>query len=66
MSIYHWDNFSDKSKCSDYGDFVSTREIEDIIIGADSDIVQTLMDKTHMRDYGNSNKVWTELVKILR
>ena len=27
FSIYHWDTFSDKSKCLDYGDFVYTREI---------------------------------------
>ena len=31
FSIYHWDNFINKSKCFDYGDFVSAREIEDNI-----------------------------------
>jgi len=65
FSIYHWDNFSDKSKCFDYSGFVSAREIEDNI-GADDGIVPTLMDNIPMRDYGDSNKVWTELVKILR
>jgi hypothetical protein len=65
FSIYHWDNFSDKSKCFNYGDFVSAREIEDII-GDDVGIVPTLMDNIPIRDYGDSNKVWTELVNILR
>ena len=63
--IYHWDDFSDKSKCFDYSDFVSAREIEDNI-GAGSCIVPTLMDNIPMRDYSYSNIVWTELVKILR
>ena len=45
--------------------FVSAREIEDNI-GADDDIVPTLMDNIPMRDYNDINKVWTELVKTLR
>ena len=49
----------------DYGDFVSAREMEDII-GVDAGTVPTLMDNIPMRDYGDSNIVWTELVKILR
>jgi hypothetical protein len=64
FSIYRWDDFSDKSKCFDYGDFVYVREIEDNI-GAD-EIVPNLMDDISTRDNGDSNKVWTELVKILR
>ena len=31
FSIYHWDTFSDKSNCFDYGDFVFAREKEDNI-----------------------------------
>ena len=31
FSIYHWDDFGDKSKCFDCGDFVFSREIEDNI-----------------------------------
>ena len=65
FSIYHWDNFSDTSKCFEHGDFVSAREIKDNI-GADVYIVPTLMNNIPMRDYGDINKVWTELVKILR
>ena len=49
----------------DHGDFVSAREIEDTI-GADVGIVPNLMDIIPMREYGDSNKVWTEFVKILR
>jgi hypothetical protein len=56
FSIYHWDNFSDKSKCFDYGDFVSAREVEDDI-GDDDVIVPTLIHNIPMRDYGDSNKV---------
>ena len=26
--IYHWDDFNDKSKCFDYGELITTREIE--------------------------------------
>jgi hypothetical protein len=59
FSIYHWDNFSDKSKCFDYGDFVFAREIEDNI-GVDAGIVSTLMDNIPMIEYGASNKLWTE------
>jgi len=66
FSIYHWGNFSDKSKCCDYGDFVFAREIEDTIIGGDAGILPILMDNIPMRDNGDSNKVWTELVKIMR
>ena len=46
-------------------DLVTAREIEDNI-GADVDIVPTLMDDIPMRDYSDSNKFWTELVNILR
>jgi hypothetical protein len=65
FSICHWDGFIDKSKCFDYVDFVTAREIEDNI-GADAGIVPILMDNIPMRDYSDSNKVWTKLVKILR
>jgi hypothetical protein len=63
--IYHWNNFSDKSKYFNYGDFVSAREIEDNI-GVDASIVLTLMDNIPMKDFGDINNTWTELVKILR
>ena len=65
VSNYHWDDFNDKSKCFDYGDSVSAREIEDII-GVDVGIVRTLMDNITMRDYGDSINIWTGLVTILR
>ena len=58
------DNFRDKSKFVDYGDFVSAREIEDNI-GVDDGIVPPLMDNIPMRYYGDSNKIWSELVNIL-
>jgi hypothetical protein len=45
----------------DYGDFLSDREIEDNIDDYDG-IVLTLMDDISMRDHGDSNRVWTELV----
>ncbi len=57
FSIYHWDDFCDKSKCFDYGDFVSARDIEDTI-GVDVGIVPTLMDHIPMRNYGDSNDIW--------
>jgi hypothetical protein len=63
--IYHWDDFIDKFKCFDYGYFVTAREIEDNI-SADIGIVPTLMGNIPTRDFSDSNKVWTELVKILR
>ena len=65
ISIYHWDDFNNKSKCFDCGDSIYAREIEDTI-GVDADIVPTLMDNIPMRDYGDSNNIWTKLVKILR
>ena len=63
VSIYHWDNFIDKSKCLDCGDFVFVQEIGDNI-GGDDGNVPILMDNIPMRDYGDSNKVWTELVRF--
>jgi len=56
FGTYHWDDFIDKSKCFDFGDFVTTREIEDNI-GADAGIVPTLMDNLPMRDYNDNNKM---------
>ena len=47
FGIYHWDDFMDKSKCFDCGDFVTAREIEDNI-SADVGIVPTLMDNIPM------------------
>ena len=64
FGIYHWVDFMGKSKCFDYGDFYTAREIEDNI-GADARIVPTLMDNIPMRDYGDK-KIWTEVVTILR
>ena len=54
--IYRLDDFIDKSKCFDYGDFVTAREIEDNI-GANTGIVPTLMDNIPINDYSDSNKV---------
>jgi hypothetical protein len=65
FGIHHWDDFIDKSKCFDYGDFITAREIEDNI-GAYADIVPTLMNNIPMRDYSANNKIWTEMVKIMR
>ena len=65
FSIYHWDDFSDKSKCFDNGDFVFARETENNI-GVHIGIGPTLMDNIPMRDYSDSNTIWTEFVKILR
>jgi len=57
--IYNWDDFDNKSKCFDYGDFVSAGEIEGNI-GVDVGILPTLMDNIiPIRDYGDSNKAWT-------
>jgi hypothetical protein len=54
FDIYHWDDFIDKSKCFNYGDFVTAREIENNI-GAYVGIVPTLMDNIPMRDYNDNN-----------
>jgi len=56
FSIYHWDNFSDKSKCFHYGDFVFAREIENNI-GVDVGIVLTLMDNIPFRDYDDRKNI---------
>jgi len=56
--IYYWDDFSDKSKCCDYGDFVSAREIKDKI-GVDVGILPALMDNLPMRHSSDSNNIWT-------
>ena len=56
FGIYHQDDFMDKSKCFDYGDFVTAREKENNN-GVDAGIVPTLMDNIPTRDYGDSNKI---------
>jgi hypothetical protein len=47
---FHWDEFSDKSKCFDYGELATTREIEDNF-GIDVGLIPTLIiDNIPMRD----------------
>ena len=61
--IYHWHDCSGKFECFNYGDFVSAREIEDIV-GSNVGIAPTLMNNIPMRNYGNGNNIWAEVVKI--
>ena len=56
FSIYHWDNFSDKSKCFHYDDFAFAREVENNI-GVDVGIVLTLMDNIPIRDYDDRKNI---------
>jgi len=65
FSIYHWDNFNDKSKCFDYGELITTREIEDNL-GVDVGIIMTLMYNIPMRDQCGINGIWAEIAIILR
>ena len=58
FGVYHWDDFIDKYKCFDYGDFVTAQEIKGNI-GADARFVPTLMDNIPMKDYSDINKIWT-------
>jgi len=62
---YYWGDFNDKFKCFDYGELVTTREIEDNL-GIDVNIIPTLMENIPMRDHCESNGIWAEIGRILR
>jgi len=57
LSIYHGDDFNDKSKCFNYGELITSREIEDNL-STDVGIIPTLMDNILMRDNCASNGIW--------
>jgi hypothetical protein len=65
FSICHWDDFSDKSKCFDYDDLVTTREFEDNL-GIDVGILPNRMENIVMRDHCDSNGIWAETTRNLR
>jgi hypothetical protein len=65
FSIYHWDSYSDKSKCFDYGGLITAAEIEDNL-GIDVGIMPMLLENVPMRDFSDSNKIWIESAKLLR
>ena len=65
FSIYHWDDFNDKTKCFDYGELITSRETEDNV-GIDVGIIPTLMKNLPIRDHYDNNSVWAETSKILR
>jgi hypothetical protein len=66
FSIHHWGDFDDKSKCFDYDELITAREIEESL-GTDVGIIPTLMDNIPMRDHYGRNEIRAETtIKILR
>ena len=62
---YYWVDFNDKSKCIDYGELITTREIEDNL-GIDVCIIPTLTENIAITDHCISNRIWAEIARNLR
>ncbi len=56
FSIYHWDKFTDKSKCFDYGELITARDIEDNL-GIDVGNTPILIENVPMRDLNDNNNI---------
>ncbi len=67
FSIYHWNDFKDKTHCFDYGDFIVPSNFKENLV-IDVGIVPDLMDSFRMRDYCDSSNdgIWAETFKIMR
>ena len=63
--IYHWDERVDKSRCFDFGDFLTAKDIEDNL-GIDVGIVPCFWGDIRMRDPNDTNGLWAEAVRIMR
>jgi hypothetical protein len=63
--IYSWDDHVEKSRCFDFGVFLSAREIENNM-GTDVEIIPCFWGDVQMRDHNDSNGIWAETVRIVR
>ncbi len=63
--IYYWEDRVEKSRCFDFGDFLSAREIEDNM-GIDVGIIPCFWGDIWMRDHNDINGMWAETVRIMR
>ena len=64
-SIYHWDGRVDKSRCFDFGDFLTAKDIEDNL-GIDVGIIPYFWGDIRMRDHDDNNIIWAETIRITR
>ena len=65
FSIYSWDDRVEKSRCFDFGDFLSAREIENNM-GTDVGIIPCFWGDIRMRDHDDSNGIWAETIRIMK
>jgi hypothetical protein len=63
--IYRWDERVDKSRCFDFGDFLTAKDIEDNL-GIDVRIIPYFWGDIRMRDHDDINGIWAETIRIMR
>ena len=63
--IYSWDDRVEKSRCFDFGDFLSAREIENNM-GTDVGIIPCFWGDIRMRNHDDNNGIWAETIRIMR
>jgi hypothetical protein len=57
--IYNWNERVDKSRCFDFGDFLTTKDMEDNL-GIDVGIIHNFWGDIRMRAHDDSNGIWAE------
>jgi hypothetical protein len=63
--IYYWADRVEKSRCFDFGDFLTARDIANNL-GTDVGIIPCFWDNIRMRDHDDNNGIWAETIRIMR
>jgi hypothetical protein len=63
--IYSWEERDEKSRCFDFGDFLTAANIEKKL-GTDVEIIPCFWGDIRMRDRADINGIWAETVRIMR
>jgi hypothetical protein len=65
FSIYSWYERVEKSRCLDFGDFLTATDIENNV-GTDVEIIPCFGGDIRIRDHDDSNHIWAETIRIMR
>jgi hypothetical protein len=63
--IYSWDDRVEKSRCFDFGDFLTSTDIENNL-GTDVEIIPCFGGGIRMRVHDDNNGIWAETVRIMK
>ena len=63
--ICSWEDRVEKSRCFDFGDFLTARDIENNL-GPAVGIIPCFGGDIRMRDHDDNNGIWAETVRIMR